>query len=282
MRMRSTILLGAAALVGSTLAASAQSSGYYDRYGGGPPGSSPSEMQQTNDLNQQGINGTYQSPSTLNGEQSAQAAPANEQTTGAAQGPYGSQQMQYTQPPNQYPNNPEGDTPANQGRQPYYSSQTQYSGPPSQYDAQQQQYQGQMQQYRDQQQRYSNDRARYMRNLRDYDIAQYEWSYPAPYVYHYGSGYGLRPLYLIAEPSQQLSQAPVEGPGGRWVGRVRNVEIGPDGRPVRVEVALNRRVSVWVSPGDLRFDPAEGILYTDLSRGELWGMPGATIESGPL
>jgi hypothetical protein len=139
-----------------------------------------------------------------------------------------------------------------------------------------------MQQYRDQQQRYSYDREHYMRNLRDYDVAQYEWRYPAPYAYHYGSGYGLRPLYLIAEPSQQLSQAPVEGPGGRWVGRVRNVDIGPDGRPVRVEIALNRRVSVWVSPGDLRFDPADGILYTDLSRGEMWSMPGATIESSPL
>jgi len=279
MRMRTTILLGAAALVGSTLAASAQSSGDSDRYGGGPAGSSPSEMQQTNDLNQQAVNGTYQSPGALNGQQSAQNAPASEQP-GGTQGPYAPQQMQYTQPPNRYPNSSEDDT--NQSQRPYYPSQTQYSGPPSQYDAQQQQYQGQMQQYRDQQDRYRYDRDRYMRNLRDYDIAQYEWSYPAPYVYHYGTGNGLRQLYLIAEPSQQLSQAPVEGPGGRWVGRVRNVEIGPDGRPFRVEVALNRRVSVWVSPGDLRFDPAEGILYTDLSRGELWSMPGATIESAPL
>ena len=260
MRIRTTVLLGAAVLVGSTLAASAQTPGTYDRYGGGPPESSPSEMQQTNDLNQRGINGTYQSPGALNGQEFAQNAPASEQPSGT-QRPYEPQQMQYTEPPNQYPNN---------------------SGGPSQYDAQQQQYQGQMQQYRDQQQRYSNDRERYMRNLRDYDIAQYEWSYPAPYAYHYGRGYGLRPLYLIAEPSQQLAQAPVEGPGGRWVGRVRNVDIGPDGRPFRIEVALNRRVSVWVSPGDLRFDPAEGILYTDLSRGDLWSMPGATIESSPL
>ena len=55
----------------------------------------------------------------------------------------------------------------------------------------------------------------------------------------------------------------------------------PDGRPARIEIALNRRVSVWVRPGDLRFDPEYRMLYTDLSREDLWNMPGATIASGP-
>jgi hypothetical protein len=152
----------------------------------------------------------------------------------------------------------------------------------SQYQDQQQQYNDQMHHYQAQQQRYQYDRERYNQRLAAYDLAQYEWSYPQPFVYHYGSGYGLQPLYLLAEPSQQLWQVPVEGPSGRWVGRVRNVEIGPDGRPSRVEIALNRRVSVWVRPGDLRFDPGERILYTELTRENLWDMPGATIASAPL
>lgn len=226
MRIRTLILSGAAMLVFATGSAFAQS-GYGDgRYGNGPSESTPSEMQQTDQLNQQGMSGTAQQPADRD-------------------------QAQYAQPQSQ------------------------------QYNAQQEQYQDQMQQYRNQQQRYRNDRDSYARNLRDWDLAQYAWYYPRPYVYRYGDEHGLRPLYLIAEPSHQLAQLPVEGPGGRWVGRVRNVDIAPDGRPARIEIALNRRVSVWVRPGDLRFDPEYRMLYTDLSREDLWNLPGATIESGP-
>lgn len=249
MTIRTAILSGAAALVLSSLGAVAQND--YSRYGGGPPVSTPGEMQQTQDLNAQGINGTTSSPAELNG-----AAPSY---SGGAQ---------YNGPP-QDENAPVGDEAA-----PPTSLQDQYN-------EQQQQYQQQLQHYGNQRQNYQNERRRYARDLRDYDLAQYAWSYPAPVVYHYDDD-GLQPLYLMAEPSQQLWRVPVAGPGGRWVGRVRNVETAPDGRPARVEIALNRRVSVWVRPGDLRFDPDEGVLYTDLTRDELWEMPGATIESGPL
>jgi hypothetical protein len=220
MKTRAAILSGvAAAAIGAT-AALAQSN-YDNRYGNGPPESTPAEMQQTDQLNQQSTNGAVSDQST--------------------------------------------------------QSQNQ-----TQYQDQQQQYNDQMHHYQGQQQRYQYDRERYNQRLAAYDLAQYEWGYPEPFVYHYGSGYGLQPLYLLAEPSQQLWQVPVEGPSGRWVGRVRNVEIGPDGRPSRVEIALNRRVSVWVHPGDLRFDPNDRILYTELTRENLWDMPGATIASGPL
>lgn len=217
MEIRAAIFGGAAAVLLGT-AAFAQ---YDNRYGNGPQESTPGEMQQTDQLNQQ----------QMNGAASDNAAQAQSQ---------------------------------------------------QQYQDQQQQYNGQMQNYQAQQDRYRYDRARYNARLAAYDLAQYEWSYPAPLAYHYGEGYGLRPLYLIAEPSQQLWRAPIEGPDGRWVGRVRNVEIGPDGRPSRVEVALNRRVSVWVRPGDLRYDPYARILYTDLTREDLWNMPGATLVSAPL
>ena len=218
MNIKAAILSGAAAAVLST-AAFAQST-YDDRYGNGPQESTPGEMQQTDQLNQQQMNG---------------AATDN-------------------------------------------ATQAQYR---SQYQEQQQQYNNQMQHYQAQQQRYRDERARYNARLAAYDMAQYEWSYPAPLAYRY-EGYGMRPLYLVAEPSTQLWRAPVEGPHGRWVGRVRNVEIAPDGRPSRVEVALNRQVSVWVRPGDLRYDPYHHILYTDLTRDDLWNLPGATLVSAPL
>lgn len=219
MNIKAAILSGvAAAAIGTAAFAQA---GYDNRYGNGPEESTPTEMQQTDQLNQQQSNGA-----TANNTAQAQ-------------------------------------------------NQAQYEG-------QQQQYNDQMQNYQAQQQRYRYDRERYNQRLAAYDLAQYEWSYPAPLAYHYGEGYGLQPLYLMAEPSEQLWRAPVEGPGGHWVGRVRNVEIGPDGRPSRVEIALNREVSVWVRPGDLRFDPYQRILYTDLTRPDLWDMPGATIVSAPL
>jgi hypothetical protein len=267
MTIRKAILCGVAGLALSNAGAIAQT-GDYNRYGGGPSASTPNEMEQTQQLNQQGINGTTSSPAILNGAGTPDSSGATTDEPDVYQqaSPYSSQ-TQYGGPPGE--NAPVGDQagPAN--------------GPRAQYDDQQQQYQQQMQRYGGQQQNYQYERQRYAQDLRNYDLAQYAWTYPAPVQYRYDEG-GLQPLYLIAEPSQQLSQVPISGPGGRWVGRVRNVETGPDGRPVRIEVALNRRVSVWVRPGDLRFDPDDRILYTDLTRDQLWDLPGATIESSPL
>jgi hypothetical protein len=267
MSIKSAILGGVAAaavaVCGASVAA-AQSNDNGARYGYGPPVSTPAEMQQTDQLNEQAINGTTQSPAVLNGEAPAQYqnGPAGYTGNASYQGP--ASQEGYAQGPDgQVQNPPNG-------------------APDAQYQEQQQQYQDQMQRYGQQQQNYRDERERYAQNVRAYDLAEYDWNYPEPYVYHYGNGYGLQPLYLMAEPSQQLWQVPVESPGGRWVGRVRNVQIAPDGRPSRVEIALNRRVSVWVQPGDLRFDPDQRMLYTDLTRGQLWMMPGATVESAPL
>jgi hypothetical protein len=310
---RTAVLAAAAAsaLIASATALRAQ--GYNPRYGNGPQVSTPEEMQETNQLNQQAIEGTTQSPAVLNGEApsdyNAAASEAQQNTplpyepsqtqysgppSDYANAPIGDappdaqpppDQLQYAEPPSQYDNGydngPASDQPSNP-QAPPGAYETQYGGPQSQYGAQEQQYQNQLQQYQNQQQRYGYEQGRYARNLRNYDLAQYAWSYPAAYAYRYGDAYGLQPLYLLAEPSEMLSQAPVEGPGGQWVGRVRNVEIAVDGRPQRVEIALNRRVSVWVSPGNLRYDPGSRILFTDLSRNDLWDMPGATITSTPL
>jgi hypothetical protein len=148
------------------------------------------------------------------------------------------------------------------------------------YEDQQQEYQDRQQRYDDQREQYREQRHQYVRDLRRYDLARYEWTdYPRVYVYRY-EGPQLRRLYLIADPTHQLAQVPVEGPSGRFIGKVRDVQTGVDGRPVRVEVALNRVVSVLVPPGHFRFDADSRVLFTDLTRDELWSMPGATVESG--
>ncbi|HEY2070126.1 MAG TPA: hypothetical protein VGG48_11275 [Rhizomicrobium sp.] len=160
------------------------------------------------------------------------------------------------------------------------AAQSQYNAQQTQYQQQQQQYQNQQQQYQNDRSRYHADHARYDHELRQYDTRQYAWEYPhRVYAYHYGEGPDLQRLYLIAQPAEQLASAPVEGPNGEWVGKVRNVDTGIDGRPFRIEIALNRRVSVWVPAGDFRFDPNDHILFTDMSREQLWDMPGATVES---
>jgi len=148
------------------------------------------------------------------------------------------------------------------------------------YQQQQQQYQQQRQDYQDKQGRYDDQKRQYDRDARRYDQAQWNYNdYPAAYNYRYDDNPRLMKLYLIAEPSQQLANAPVEGPSGAWVGKVRNVETGTDGRPARVEIALNRRVSVWVNPRDLRFDADNRVVFTSLTRAQLWETPGATIEA---
>ena len=255
----------AGALAFASVSAVAQPAQGYDN---GPQYSTPAEQQQTEQLNQQATDGTTQPPAVLNGQ------PGSE-------GPYAQQQAQYGGNPG-YGAQPQQDEGGPYGPQPQPYQGAAPSAQQQQYDAQMQQYGQQQQQYQDQRQRYSSDAAQYRGNLRAYDRTMYDWSYPAPIGYEYGDNHGLRRLYLIADPSQQLSQMPVEGPNGAWVGRVRNVEIAPDGRAGRVEIALNRRVSVWVQPSDLRFDAEDHVVFTDLSREDLWRMPGATVESGPM
>jgi hypothetical protein len=218
--------LSVAALLAGALPAAAQN------YGHTPQVSTPAERAQTQQLNEQAIDGTTQPPAALNGE----AAPQ--------------QQMAQS------------------------DQQT--------YQDQQQQYQDQQQRYQRQRAQYQQEQRQYVRDVRRYDLARYEWTdYPRVYVYRYEAP-NLQRLYLIADPTHQLAQVPVEAPSGRFIGKVRNVETGVDGRPRRVEVALNRVVSVWVTPGHFRYDPDRHVLFTDLNRDALWMMPGATVESGLL
>ncbi|HEY1629916.1 MAG TPA: hypothetical protein VGF56_01290 [Rhizomicrobium sp.] len=151
----------------------------------------------------------------------------------------------------------------------------------AQYQQDQAQYQQQQQQYQHDKSRYDREHARYNAQVRQYDVREYAWDYPhRHYAYRYGdSDRQIVRLYLLGDPQTQLHNVSIEGPNGEWVGRVRNIQTGEDQRPFRIEVSLNRRVSVWVPAGDFRFDATDGVLFTDLTRDQLWDMPGATVES---
>ncbi|HTW35843.1 MAG TPA: hypothetical protein VMD53_14590 [Rhizomicrobium sp.] len=274
------------------------------QYAGNPPQySTPAEQAQTQQLNEQNLNGTTESPAELNGETQSQYNRQNYPNTNSPTGGYYSQNTNptgnysgYSQNPPQpvgsqdYNANPSGSFGgySQSGPAPAYEQgeQDQNAAPPP--DAQQQQYDQQMQQYQEQQQDYQNQRQnydaqrdRYEHNIRWYDQARWAYAYPGPVVYEYDAP-RLMHLDMLAEPSQQLADVPIEGPNGVWVGRIRNIETGPDGRPARIEVALNHRVSVWVNPRRIRFDPNERVAFTNLTREDLWQMPGATVESYPM
>jgi hypothetical protein len=253
MKKNLILLSGAAAMALLGTAASAQ-------YAGNPPQySTPAEQAQTQQLNAQGVNGTTETPAALNGEAQPQYNPQNyPNTSGPTYGTYSGY---------------------DQGQQ----DQAQNAPPDSQqqYNQQMQQYQNQQQDYQNKRQNYDVQRDRYEHNIRWYDQSRWAYDYPSSVAYEYDQPRLMR-LDMVAEPSQQLADVPIEGPNGVWVGRIRNVETGTDGRPARIEVALNHRVSVWVSPRQLRFDPNGRVAFTNLTREDLWQMPGATVESSPM
>lgn len=231
MKIRSLVLGGVAGM-SLTLAFAIPG---YAQYAGNPPQySTPAEREQTQQLNQQGQNGTTQSPAVLNGE----AAPGTPSPT-----------------------------------------QVQYNDQQQQYQDQQQQYQQQQQRYQDQQDRYHAQRAQYIHDLHRYDIAQYAWTdYPVRvYTYRF---HDPELVHVDTLDRRQLANVPIEGPDGRWVGRIRSVQYSPEGTVSGpIEIALNRRVSVLVNPMDLVYDPHNHVIYTDLTRAQLWSMPGETIET---
>lgn len=193
-----------------------------------PQVSTSAERSQTQQLNQQGQDGSVQSPAVLNGQPDTGAPSATQ----------------------------------------------------AQYNDQQQQYQQQQQQYQDQQAQYQHQRANYIHDLHRYDVVQYAWTdYPGrAYAYRFRNDPEL--VHVDTLDRRQISYTPVEGPDGQWVGRIRSVEYTPDGHVGgRMEIALNRHVSVWVNTNDLVYDPHNRVIFTDLTRDALWAMPGEEVAT---
>jgi hypothetical protein len=246
----------------------------------GPQYSTPEEHYETQQLNNQGMNGTAQSPAELNGE-----TPSQYQGNGYPQDNpnYPQDNQAYPQDGPSYSGYPQA--PDNGAPAPYYGADPNQPAPPSyqqqQYDQQMQQYQDEQQQYQGQRDQYQQQRDRYDRNMLWYDQAQWNFVYPRAYNYDYNAPTLIR-LNVVEDPSTTLHGVPIEGPDGVWVGRIRSVEVGPYGGVMRVEVALNRRVSVWVDARNVRFSPDERVAFTNLTRANMWQLPGARVVAAPL
>jgi len=60
---------------------------------------------------------------------------------------------------------------------------------------------------------------------------------------------------------------------GAHIGHIRGVDADGQGRIVRVRVATGEQTAAWIDADDLRYNPATGAVLTDLSKGEVDGLP---------
>lgn len=131
------------------------------------------------------------------------------------------------------------------------------TGAQQQYQDQQSQYQQQMGQYQAQQDRYRDDRAEY----------NYDRSHPFAWWHERYEQATLNHFYDI--PRAELIDLRVAREDGYTVGRIREIDRRGDGRVAAVRVVFRDGQSAWVKARDLRYDPEDRIVFTDLSVGEL-------------
>jgi len=135
--------------------------------------------------------------------------------------------------------------------------QTQTDANQAQYQQQQDQYQNDKNRYDAQQQHYQDQRAEY----------EYDRSHPTTWWHdRYGQS-TLNHFYDV--PRAELVDLRVMREDGYTVGRIREVERHGDGRVESVRVIFRDGESAWIKARDLRYDPEDRIVFTDLSISEL-------------
>ncbi|HWA88549.1 MAG TPA: hypothetical protein VG889_00835 [Rhizomicrobium sp.] len=136
-------------------------------------------------------------------------------------------------------------------------AQQNYRAQQQDYQAQQQQYQDRMGRYRAQQDRYHDERAAY----------NYDRTHPYTWWHARYEEATLNHFYDI--PRAELVDLRVMREDGYTVGRIREIDRHGDGRVAAVRVVFRDGESAWVKARDLRYDPEDRIVFTDLSVGEL-------------
>jgi hypothetical protein len=133
------------------------------------------------------------------------------------------------------------------------------------------QYQDQQQQYQDQQQRYQNDQQAYRAQQQNYwdERADYNFdrTHPGAWWHDRYQQASLNHFYDI--PRSELIDLRVATDDGFRVGRVAELDRHDDGRVSSVRIEFRDGESAWVHARDLRYDPADRIVFIDLSLHEL-------------
>lgn len=108
------------------------------------------------------------------------------------------------------------------------------------------------------------------------------YDYPRPAAYRFGDPSLIR-ADLVWESALQLVAVPVEGPDGRWVGRIRAIQPGPDGSHAdRINIVLSSDASIWVKAWRIRYDTDAHVAFSDFTRDELWRISDARIHPDPM
>ncbi|MEI9991824.1 MAG: PRC-barrel domain-containing protein [Rhizomicrobium sp.] len=128
---------------------------------------------------------------------------------------------------------------------------------------------------------YAAKKADYDRKMRAYDAQRATYDHErsryradrADYVHRWDAFYGYRGFRNVDYMrGDELLGVRVNARGGARIGRVRDVDTDRDGRIVRVAVSSGGGAVAWIDAEDIRFDPANRLVLTDLSRTEVDGL----------
>lgn len=131
----------------------------------------------------------------------------------------------------------------------------------AQYQAQQQQYQGQLQNNAAQQAAYADKNAQYNALRTRYAVERA--------AYHRSVWPGRYRTWVLAERDSRLVGGRVELLSGARVGTVTDTATAANGRVTALLVELDNNRVVWVDAGDVRYNRADGVVMTNLSRNDL-------------
>jgi hypothetical protein len=127
----------------------------------------------------------------------------------------------------------------------------------AQYQQQQGQYQDNMDRYHAQQDRYRDQRARF----------EYDRSHPYTWWHDRYERATLNHFYDL--PRSELIDLRVVREDGYDIGRIREIDRHDDGRVGAVRIVFRDGEAAWVKARDLRYDPDDRLVFTDLSVVEL-------------
>ena len=135
-----------------------------------------------------------------------------------------------------------------------------YQAKQRQYQGQVQQYQGKLQQNQAQQQEYQDRTAAYNGLRERYAVERA--------AYHRGAWPTRHENWIVLE-RDTVSGERVQLISGRTVGTVIDTAHGANGNVTALLVKLDGDKIVWIDAGDIRYNRADGIVMTNLDRGDL-------------
>ena len=150
--------------------------------------------------------------------------------------------------------NAQADAQAGQNNAQYQQQQQQYQGALADHQAAVQQNNAAVQHYQDQSAMYQNLRAHYAAER----AAYHRGIWPSRYA-----------QWTLEDNDNKLVGQRVEITSGDRVGTVTDVAHNAAGRVVGLRVALDNEKIVWIDREDVRYDRADGIVMTNLDRGDL-------------